>query len=40
MGSMKTLILPGERAPARRCPRVDVTAEDRPNQALKARGTR
>jgi len=30
MGSMKTLILPGERAPARRNPRVDVTAEDRP----------
>ena len=38
MGSMKTLILPGERAPARRCPRVDATAEDRPGPG--AEGTR
>ena len=38
MGSMKTLILRGERAPARRNPRVDVTAEDRPGPG--AEGTR
>ena|SRR5208337_320760 len=38
MGSMKTLILPGERAPARRCRRVEVTAEDGPGPG--AEGTR
>ncbi len=38
MGSMKTVILPGERAPALRCPRAGATAEDRPGPG--AEGTR
>ena len=38
MGSMKSLILPGERAPVRRNPHVDVTAEDRPGPGTE--GTR
>ncbi len=36
MGSMKSLIPPGERAPARRCPRVDATAEDSPGPGAEA----